>query len=344
MGLFGTGWKRYGGCPRTEPVRKEKYNYALSQFEIFETLGTGTFGRVRLVRCMEEDSYYALKMVKKEYILKMDQLDHMCNEVRLLRILQHPFIVDLRAHFQDELRLYLLMELVIGGELYALLRNSGKLSNDRAKFYAAEVVLAFQYLHGMYIAYRGLKPENVLIDGNGNIKLCDFGFAKVVEERTFTNCGTPEYTAPEVIDGLGHGRSVDWWGLGILIFEMTAGHPPFFDESPFGVYEKILQGKFQVPPHVDDKASSILKKLIVKDRTKRLGCRDRGADALKAHSWFAKVNWYALYYEQVKAPYVPEIGAPNDTRHFDRYPDSEPGIEEPLDGKGQEKFHQFDTF
>ena len=152
MGLFGTGWKRYGGCPRTEPVRKEKYNYALSQFEIFETLGTGTFGRVRLVRCMEEDSYYALKMVKKEYILKMDQLDHMCNEVRLLRILQHPFIVDLRAHFQDELRLYLLMELVIGGELYALLRNSGKLSNDRAKFYAAEVVLAFQYLHGMYIA------------------------------------------------------------------------------------------------------------------------------------------------------------------------------------------------
>jgi len=194
MGLFGTGWKRYGGCPRTEPVRKEKYNYALSQFEIFETLGTGTFGRVRLVRCMEEDSYYALKMVKKEYILKMDQLDHMCNEVRLLRILQHPFIVDLRAHFQDELRLYLLMELVIGGELYALLRNSGKLSNDRAKFYAAEVVLAFQYLHGMYIAYRGLKPENVLIDVNGNIKLCDFGFAKVVEERTFTNCGTPEYT------------------------------------------------------------------------------------------------------------------------------------------------------
>ena len=283
-------------------------------------------------------------MVKKEHILKLDQLEHMKNEVQLLTMLSNPFVVDLRAHFQDELRLYLLMELVIGGELYALLRNSGKLSNDRAKFYAAEVVLAFEYLHGLMIAYRSLKPENILIDHRGNIKLVDFGFAKVVEERTFTHCGTPEYCAPEVINGLGHGRSVDWWGLGVLIYEMTSGHPPFFDASPFGIYEKILAGKFSVPPHVDDKASSLLKQLIKSERTKRLGCKERGADELKAHPWFHKVNWDALYYAQVKAPYVPEVSSSSDTRHFDRYPDSEPGVEEPLDGRGQAKFHQFDTF
>jgi serine/threonine protein kinase len=344
MGLFGASKKKYGGCPQTRPVRKEKFSYALSSFELFETLGTGTFGRVRLVRCIKEDAHYALKMVKKEHILKMDQLEHMKNEVQLLTMLSNPFVVDLRAHFQDELRLYLLMELVIGGELYALLRNSGKLSNDRAKFYAAEVVLAFEYLHGLMIAYRSLKPENILIDHRGNIKLVDFGFAKVVEERTFTHCGTPEYCAPEVINGLGHGRSVDWWGLGVLIYEMTSGHPPFFDASPFGIYEKILAGKFSVPPHVDDKASSLLKQLIKSERTKRLGCKERGADELKAHPWFHKVNWDALYYAQVKAPYVPEVSSSSDTRHFDRYPDSEPGVEEPLDGRGQAKFHQFDTF
>ena len=210
----------------------------LSDFEIFETLGTGTFGRVRLVRCITEDKYYAMKVVKKIYVLQMDQLDHMKAEIRLLRILDHPFIVVLQAHFQDELRLYLLMELVIGGELYALLRNAGKFKTDRAKFYAAEVVLVFEYplaapksssarhpnpprnirapaaapprpasaddlrseedenlgryLHGMHVAYRSLKPENVLIDETGNVKLIDFGFAKVVKERTFTPCGTPE--------------------------------------------------------------------------------------------------------------------------------------------------------
>ena len=343
MGLFSKKVQRFGGNPESLPVKRETKTYLLSDFEIFETLGTGTFGRVRLVRSIAENQHYALKIIKKTYVLQMSQLDHIKSEVKLLRLLRNPFIVTLHSNFQDELRLYLLMEFVIGGELYALLRNAGKFHNDRAKYYAAEVVLVLEYLHGMHVAYRALKPENVLIDGAGNVKIIDFGFAKVVHDRTFTPCGTPEYLAPEVITNAGHGRSVDWWALGVLIFEMSAGFPPFFDTTPFGIYERILNGKWDLPATVDGKAAAIVKKLLQIDRTKRLGCGENGAEDLKAHSWFSRTNWDALYYCQCKSPHVPERAGPQDTRHFDRYPDSEPGIEEPLDGKGQALFHDFDT-
>jgi len=342
MGLFSKKVQRFGGNPESLPVKRETKTYLLSDFEIFETLGTGTFGRVRLVRSIAENQHYALKIIKKTYVLQMSQLDHIKSEVKLLRLLRHPFIVTLHSNFQDELRLYLLMEFVIGGELYALLRNAGRFHNDRAKYYAAEVVLVLEYLHGMHVAYRALKPENVLIDANGNVKIIDFGFAKVVHDRTFTPCGTPEYLAPEVITNVGHGKSVDWWALGVLIFEMSAGHPPFFDTTPFGIYEKILSGKVDMPPNVDDKAKAIAKRLLQIDRTKRLGCGENGADDLKAHGWFSRTNWDALYYGQCKSPHRPETSGARDTRHFDRYPDSEPGIEEPLDGKGQALFHDFD--
>ncbi|KAJ1463315.1 kinase-like domain-containing protein [Pelagophyceae sp. CCMP2097] len=336
---------RLGGNPAASAgaVVREQRKFTLSEFEIFDTLGTGTFGRVRLVRHIEEGDYYALKIVKKMNIIRMNQVAHIKSETRLLRSVRHPFIVDLRSSFQDELRLYILMEYVIGGELYALLRNAGTLGDGTARFYAAEVVLALQYLHGLDIAYRSLKPENLLVDAGGHIKLADFGMAKVVPDRTYTLCGTPEYCAPEVVANAGHGRSVDWWGLGILIFEMLVGHAPFFDETSFGIYEKILLGKYETPQSLDGRAKDCIKKLLQVDRTKRLGCVEAGADAVKTHGWFARVDWDAVYHRQCEAPHRPQVAGPGDASHFDKYPDSEPGVEEPLGGRAHDLFRDFEA-
>lgn len=184
----------------------------------------------------------------------------------------------------------MLLEYVVGGELFTHLRRAGRFTNDMTRFYASEIVLAIEYLHSKDIIYRDLKPENLLIDHQGHIKITDFGFAKKVVDRysykkekenkgsyslimvrTWTLCGTPEYLAPEIIQSKGHGKAVDWWALGILIFEMLAGYPPFFDDNSFGIYEKILMGKVQFSAHFDPLAKDLLKRLLVSDRTKRLG-------------------------------------------------------------------------
>merc|ERR1712224_417273 len=148
-----------------------------------------------------------------------------------MNMIDHPFIVNVLTTFQDEKRLFMLIEFVNGGELFAHLRLEGRLPNDHAKFFAGEIILAFAYLHTLNIIYRDLKPENCVIDAEGHLKLCDFGFAKIVEEKTWTICGTPEYICPEIVQSKGHGKGADWWALGILLFEMLAGYPPFYDDN-----------------------------------------------------------------------------------------------------------------
>jgi len=198
-----------------------KANY--QSFEIMATLGTGTFGRVRLVKHKESQNYYALKILKKCEILRLQQLHHIKCEVDILSKIDHPFIVNFLGNFQDEKRLYLILEYVPGGELFSYLRRQSKLSDEASRYYASQLVLAIAYLHGMHIIYRDLKPENLLITQDGSLKITDFGFAKRVEDRTWTLCGTPEYLAPEIIQSKGHGKSVDWWAIGVLIYEMLAG-------------------------------------------------------------------------------------------------------------------------
>lgn len=165
----------------------------------------------------------------------------------------------------------MLLDYACGGELFTLLRREGRFSNDVALFFASEILLAFEYLHGMDIAYRDLKPENLLIDKEGHVKITDFGFAKVVKDKTYTLCGTPEYLAPEIIQSKGHNKNVDWWALGVLVFEMLAGYPPFYDDNPMGIYQKIMDGYYEFPPHIEPKARDLVKSFLCADRSLRLG-------------------------------------------------------------------------
>ncbi|KAK9768681.1 cytochrome c oxidase subunit 1 [Basidiobolus ranarum] len=303
---------------------KEKPKFSLKDFDLLQTLGTGTFGRVYLTRHIGTENYYAMKVLKKEVVVRLKQIEHINSEKQILSQIHFPFIVNLFCSFQDDNNLYMLLEYVIGGEVFSHLRRAGRFTNDMTRFYAAEIVLAIEYLHSKDIIYRDLKPENLLLDDRGHIKITDFGFAKVVEDRTWTLCGTPEYLAPEIIQSKGHGKSVDWWALGILIFEMLAGYPPFFDDSPFGIYEKILEGRLMFPSHFDPAARDLIKKLLTNDRTKRLGNLKDGPEDVKKHKWFRGIDWQIVLERKVPAPIVPMFRHPGDTANFDRYPEEVP--------------------
>lgn len=305
------------------PPPREKIKFGLRDLTLHATVGTGTFGRVRVVQYKPTRQWYALKILKKSEILRLKQLAHITSEVRVLSRIYHPFIVNMMGHIQDDRRLYMLFEYVPGGELFSHLRREGKFVNDRARFYAAQIVLAFEYLHCTNIVYRDLKPENLLLTAKGNIKITDFGFAKVVEDRTYTLCGTPEYLAPEIIQQKGHNKAVDWWAIGILIYEMLAGYPPFFDETPFAIYQKILAGRYDFPRHFTPEARDLIRKLLVPDRTKRLGCMHKGPGEIKAHPWWIGLDWDAVFNCRVPAPFLPAVRDEKDTSNFDSYPESD---------------------
>ncbi|KAL7701083.1 protein kinase A catalytic subunit [Lotmaria passim] len=303
-------------------TKAEASKWKLSDLEMRETVGTGTFGRVRLVMHKESGKYAALKILKKQEILRMKQVDHVLAEASILQEVDHPFIVNMLRGFMDKNRLYILLEYVVGGELFSHLRKAGKFPNDVSKFYCAEVILAFEYLHSKTIVYRDLKPENILLDQDGNIKITDFGFAKRVTERTFTLCGTPEYLAPEIIQSKGHNKAVDWWALGILLYEMLVGYPPFFDDSPMKTYEKILVGKVLFPRWVDPKARDLIKGLLSLDPSKRLGNLTNGAEDIKNHKYFNGVDWDMVLSKKIQAPIPVRNRKPGDTHYFDKYPES----------------------
>ena len=182
--------------------RQRTGDYHLNDFNFISTLGTGTFGRVRLVKHRdqpEEDEPLALKCLKKSEIIRLKQIEHVKSEKSILERINHPFIVNLKGTFQSPTHVFMLLDYACGGELFTLLRREGRFANDVAPFFAVEIILAFEYLHSSDIAYRDLKPENLLIDRDGHVKITDFGFAKEVTDKTYTLCGTPEYLAPEII-------------------------------------------------------------------------------------------------------------------------------------------------
>ncbi|KAH7188489.1 kinase-like domain-containing protein [Fusarium flagelliforme] len=304
-------------------MRVTKGKYSLGDFDILRTLGTGSFGRVHLVQSKHNQRFYAVKVLKKAQVVKMKQVEHTNDERRMLADVKHPFLITLWGTFQDSKNLYMVMDFVEGGELFSLLRKSGRFPNPVAKFYAAEVTLALEYLHSKNIIYRDLKPENLLLDRHGHLKITDFGFAKRVPDKTWTLCGTPDYLAPEVVSNKGYNKSVDWWSLGILIYEMLCGYTPFWDSgSPMKIYENILKGKVKYPAYVNADAQNLLERLITADLTKRLGNLYGGPADVKNHPWFAEVTWDRLARKDIDAPYTPPVKAgAGDASQFDRYPE-----------------------
>jgi len=294
-----------------------------ADFTAGKTLGVGTFGRVRFVVLKKTGKAYALKTLKKADLIKNNQVDHVMSETEVLQKLKHPFIVDLFGWLHDRRYVYLVLEYIVGGEFYTRLRNAGRLENEMSVFYSAQVTLIFEYVHSFNIVHRGLMPENILINVDGYLKLADFGLAKVLEDRTYTLCGTPEYIAPEVLLNKGHGLAVDWWTLGILIYEMIVGYPPFLDEDPMGIYQKVLSGIVAFPLHFNKDAKALVKKLVQADLGKRIGNLKHGAKDVKQHRWFKAIAWDDLFDKALNADYKPVVKGEHDTSHFDEYPDSE---------------------
>lgn len=194
-----------------------------------------------------------------------------------------------------------------GGEIFSYLRRARRFDSETSTFYAAEITMTIEYLHESHgIAYRDLKPENILLDADGHLRLVDFGFAKQVGNReTYTLCGTPEYLAPEVIHNSGHGLAVDWWALGILIYEFLVGQPPFWDQNPMRIYEQIVEGRLRFPPNMPASAQNIVSLLCKTNPSERLGHISGGASRVRAHPFFQDIVWDDLFYRRVKGPILP---------------------------------------
>lgn len=294
----------------------------VEDFDIGVTLGTGSFGRVRFATHKESATHWAVKILKKIEVIRLQQVEHIMSEKSILEQCKHPFIVHLCCTFQDTRSLYMILEYVIGGEFFTHLRNAGRLDTTASCFYSAQVALIFEYLHSHDFIYRDLKPENLLLDKEGYIKITDFGFAKHVVFKTYTLCGTPEYIAPEVLLNKGHGKGVDWWTLGILAYEMMVGQPPFVDDDPMGIYQQILNGKLNFPRFIEKSGKSLIKKLLVADLTKRFGCLKSGAADIKKHKFFAGINYDNMVAKSLPAPVLPLVKNDKDTSNYDQYPDS----------------------
>ena len=295
---------------------------SLESFHIIKVIGKGSFGKVFLVREKASKELFAMKVLKKDYIIKKNQVEHTKTERSVLGNINHPYIVGMAKAFQTSDKLFFILDYCAGGELFFHLGKIGRFPEERAKFYTAQITLALEYVHSLDIIYRDLKPENVLLDSKGNVRLTDFGLSKqgVRDHSTGANsfCGTPEYIAPEVLLRLGHGRAVDWWSLGALLFEMITGLPPFYSRNRETMFEKIMKADLVFPPGVSEASKDILSKLLVRDPKKRLGSGESDANELKQHIYFAGLDWKSLEKGNVPAPWAPSVYGSLDTSQFDQ--------------------------
>ncbi|KAK4192560.1 kinase-like domain-containing protein [Podospora australis] len=344
-----------------EPFDLESRKLSLSDFQRVRTLGTGTFARVCLVRPShgteeQRSQVYALKILRKTEVIKLKQIDHVRHERQILAdVAGHPFITKFMGSFSDHDFLYILLDYIPGGELFTYLRKYRHFDEDMARFYAAEIVLVLEYLHEHQggIAYRDMKPENLLLDAEGHIKLVDFGFAKRLgnnenahPEETYTLCGTPEYLAPEVIHNKGHTTAVDWWALGILIYEFLTGYPPFWHSNPIEIYKQIVEYPVTFPenPPISEEAKDIIRQFCTVDRSRRLGNISGGAARVKAHPFFAGVDWDAILNRTHSGPIIPPIRYYGDAQCFDIYPEEDVSREEYTDEMAQRYDDYFKDF
>ena len=304
--------------------RGERKHYGPSDFEILKLIGKGTFGQVYQVRKKDTQRIYAMKVLQKKVIVQKKEVAHTVGERNILvrtAMTESPFIVGLKFSFQTPSELYLVTDYMSGGELFWHLQKEGRFDEKRAKFYIAELILAIQHLHNNDIVYRDLKPENILLDANGHIALCDFGLSKAnltKNDTTNTFCGTTEYLAPEVLlDESGYTKMVDFWSLGVLVFEMCCGWSPFYAEDTQQMYKNIAFGKVRFPRDtLSQEGRNFVKGLLNRNPRHRLGATD-DAEELQRHAFFGDIDWLLLSKKLITPPFKPKLKSETDVSYFD---------------------------
>uniref|UniRef100_A0A8C8E446 cGMP-dependent protein kinase n=1 Tax=Oryzias sinensis TaxID=183150 RepID=A0A8C8E446_9TELE len=301
--------------------------------EVIATLGVGGFGRVELVR--KSALLVSVLMMKNDFRLHCSMDQHLCPRLVLKPETLLP-LIRLYRTFKDSKYVYMLLEACLGGEVWSLLRDRGSFDDPTAKFCIGCVTEAFEYLHRKGVLYRDLKPENLLLDMEGYVKLVDFGFAKKIRsgQKTWTFCGTPEYVAPEIILNKGHNFSVDFWALGILVFELLTGSPPFSGSDQMTIYTFILKGieKMDFPKIISKRPEDLIRKLCRRNPSERLGNLKNGMTDIKKHRWFTGFNWEGLKARTLASPLKRELKGPMDHSYFDSYPPDEDSPPDELSG------------
>ncbi|SPJ78294.1 probable protein kinase 1 [Fusarium torulosum] len=311
---YGTGKIKVG----VEYVETRAGKLKIEDFELLKVVGKGSFGKVMQVRKKDTNRIYALKTIRKAHIISRSEVAHTLAERSVLAQINNPFIVPLKFSFQSPEKLYFVLAFVNGGELFHHLQKEHRFDVNRSRFYTAELLCALECLHGFSVIYRDLKPENILLDYQGHIALCDFGLCKLDmkdEDRTNTFCGTPEYLAPELLMGQGYNKTVDWWTLGVLLYEMLTGLPPFYDENTNEMYRKILSEPLHFSDVVPPAAKDLLTKLLNRNPEERLGAN--GSAEIKAHPFFHAIDWRKLLQRKYEPTFKPSVADALDTANFD---------------------------
>uniref|UniRef100_A0A8C2ZVJ3 protein kinase C n=1 Tax=Cyclopterus lumpus TaxID=8103 RepID=A0A8C2ZVJ3_CYCLU len=332
---------------------EEQFHFSLQDFKCVAVLGRGHFGKVLLAEYKSTGEMFAIKALKKGDIVARDEVDSLMCEKRIFEAVnsvRHPFLVNLFACFQTQEHVCFVMEYAAGGDLMMHI-HADVFSEPRAIFYAACVVLGLQFLHDHKIVYRDLKLDNLLLDTEGYVKIADFGLCKEgmgFKDRTSTFCGTPEFLAPEVLTETSYTRAVDWWGLGVLIFEMLVGESPFPGDDEEEVFDSIVNDEVRYPRFLSTEAISIMRRLLRRNPERRLGAGDKDAEEVKKHLFFRNMDWNGLLAKKVKPPFVPTIQGANDVSNFDDEFTSEAPILTPprepraLNSDEQNMFSDFD--
>ncbi|XP_043661457.1 putative protein kinase C delta type homolog isoform X5 [Drosophila teissieri] len=341
--------------PSTPPSLNPAYKIEASEehdddFHFLAVLGKGSFGKVLLAELRDTTYYYAIKCLKKDVVLEDDDVDSTLIERKVLALgTKHPYLCHLFCTFQTESHLFFVMEYLNGGDLMFHIQESGRFSEERARFYGAEIISGLKFLHKKGIIYRDLKLDNVLLDYEGHVRIADFGMCKLqiyLDKTADSFCGTPDYMAPEIIKGEKYNQNVDWWSFGVLLYEMLIGQSPFSGCDEDELFWSICNEIPWFPVYISAEATGILKGLLEKDYTKRIGSQYSPAGDIADHIFFRPIDWGLLEKRQIEPPFKPQVKHPLDTQYFDRVFTRErvrltPIDKEILASMDQKQFHGF---
>eukprot|EP00051_Salpingoeca_urceolata_P006007 m.79907 g.79907 ORF g.79907 m.79907 type:complete len:660 (+) comp14643_c1_seq1:246-2225(+) len=318
------------------PAPKSAASVSASDFTFLKVLGKGSFGKVMLAEKKGSKQVFAIKVLKKDVVLQDDDVDCTMTERRVLGLSENrpPFLTNLYSTFQTDDRLYFVMEFVNGGDLMYQIQQQDHFSEKLSVFYSAEISIGLWYLHDQGIIYRDLKLDNVMLAADGHVKIADFGMCKegIKNGRTTTTfCGTPDYIAPEIIQYKPYGSSVDWWSLGVLLYEMLVGAPPFDGDDEDELFDNILAAPISYPRTLSREASQVLRGFMTRDHQSRLGCSTTGKRDIMDHPFFRNIDWAKLEAKQVTPPFKPRIKSAKDANNFDSEFTSEKPVLTPTD-------------